>query len=146
MKKTYIIIFIVAIVVTTLLVITALSQFSTSLSDKVILIRYTWLSGCVTFFNFSFTTVLLVIAHLALYREKLGKQEAYWMIGLPYAFFIIFTQVNYTYMYELYNVYQEKSLEIIDTPEMPVFALNVSVFAAMIGAINLVLIKVMGNR
>lgn len=102
--------------------------------------KFNWLSAAITFLNFCFTTILLVMAHLVIYRQNIRGATLYLLIALPYLLFIIFSVVNYGYIYELYNLFQEKAGMPIDTPDMPVFAFNTAVFAFTIGAINLAIV------
>lgn len=141
MKGTYVVIFISAIVVLTFLTLLALSQITTPEGEYESVVKsFNWVSAVITFLNFSFTTILLVLAHLIIYRRMITGKGIYIVLSLPYLLFITFTLVNYLYVYELYNVYQEINLKPIDTPEMDVFALNVAMFALIIGGINLALV------
>jgi len=140
MKGTYTLIFIGGIALLTLLVVLALYQISSTHAYSDVDRTFRWLTGAITFCNFSITTLLLVMAHLLIYRKGIRGAQVYILIALPYVFFILFTLINYVYIYDLYNIYQTKNLVPIDTPEMPVFALNVALFAAILGAINLAVV------
>lgn len=144
MKRTYLVVFILAIITLTTLCVLSLNKLG-SAEGELQSVSY-WFNLLMTltgYFNFGFTTLLLVCGHFIIYKGKAPGFQKYLYIGLPYIMFIVFTIAAYQYIYDLYNVFQERTGQVIDTPDMNVFALNTSIFAFTIGAINLVVLKVL---
>lgn len=137
MKRTYIIIFLIAISVLTTLTVLGLNQLATGGEYIKTSNRFYWLSGTITFLNFAFTTILLVMAHFIVYRKSLEGKSIYLLLALPYLLFAIFSILNYGYVYELYNVFQQRNAQPIDTPDMENYAVNISLLAFMLCGINL---------
>lgn len=147
MKTTYTLTFIVSIVILTVLTVLALRQLtSDALEYQAALSNFNNLTGAITYIIFVSTTVLLVMAHFIIYKKKPKGNSPYIFIGLPYLFFIVFTMINYMYVYELYNIFQEKNGQVIDTPDMELFALNLSFLAFILAGINLALVKVLKKK
>jgi hypothetical protein len=147
MKKLYTIIFIIAIVVLTVLSVISLNKLGSS--EATIEEISSWLnllSGLFGYFSFGFTSILLIFAHFIIYKRKAPGFQKYLFIGLPYLLFIVYTIISYVYIYELYNVFQERTGQVIDTPDMDVLGLNLSLFAFIMGGINLAVLKIFGRE
>lgn len=147
MRLFYSIVIISSIIILTL--VTLLVQFSLvegSRTGVQVVRDFNWLSGLMTFLNFSMLALGLVLAHIIFFKSAIKKKSLYFAIAIPYLVFILFTIINYSYSHELLNIFQFRNKMAVDTPSMAVFATNVSIIILVTALIDLAVVWFLSRK
>lgn len=147
MRLFYTLVIISSIVILTL--VTVLVQFSLvegTRSGVQVVRDFNWLSGLMTFLNFSMLALGLVLAHIIFFQTSIKSTSTYFTIALPYLVFILFTIINYSYSHELLNIFQFRTKLPVDTPSMGVFATNVSIIILVAAMADLAVVWFLSRK